>query len=72
MIFTDDDLKRLKEKLEIYGEVPLYTTQGKALLARLEAAEACMEFVGHDNCDYKDVERVLKTWRKSAGKEQGK
>lgn len=69
MSFSDDDLKRLKESLKtdetFYLE--LTTEQTTALLTRLEAAENCLEYVGHDNCDSKDVDRALKAWRKSRG-----
>jgi hypothetical protein len=46
--FTDDDLKRLKDRLEIpagssgFPLTPFIESKGLALLARLEAAEKCI------------------------------
>jgi hypothetical protein len=81
MKFTNEDLKRLKEEngkpaiwfgdaIGKYGNiyrVILETKDVSALVARLEAAEACMSYVGHDNCDSRDVERLLETWKESKG-----
>lgn len=61
MIFSDEDLKRLKENvstMQIKGM--------EALLARLEAAEAYIKSMPENVTD--DNERLHKAWRKSAGK----
>jgi hypothetical protein len=67
MNFTDDDLKRLKERLENQNE-PIFTHFNridiKALLARLEAAERCMS-VGDD---YVQWNAAYEAWCKAAGK----
>lgn len=66
-MFTDDDLKRLKDNAKSLRYLPMQGISGKqflALLARLEAAEKrdCLwEQCDHESCD---------TWRKAAGKEQ--
>jgi len=80
MIFTDDDLKRLKAK-EGYWKTTVKMNEGQseswgfvdgdkidALLARLEAAErACLFF--QNSLRLGDVDDgVLSAWRKAAGK----
>lgn len=71
MTFTDDDLKWLKscaKKREEGDDVCCqFWVDGPALLARLEAAEACAEKLGciiggSTFC------RLVKAWRKAAGK----
>lgn len=57
MTFTDEDLKRLKIKAE-GDQVSLSHFQIEALIARLEAAEACIS-VKADSFDI---------WRNAAGK----
>lgn len=66
-MFTDDDLKRLKvdDDIGLNGfMVDIRSDKFKALLARLEAAEACIPHV------YANRERfrALEKWRKAAGK----
>jgi hypothetical protein len=54
MTFTDDDLKRLKEDMGNDTDacnVP-HGFKLAALLARLEAAEACARYAGDDEPDY--------------------
>lgn len=67
MTFSDDDLKFLKEDLADLSDdsgVPAHVGLFKALLARLEAAEACLQDVWNIAID--DVK--LEAWRKSCGK----
>lgn len=75
--FTDDDLKRLKEFFQYKGVdlAPRLPFDGspfektKALLARLEAAEAV---INECSMDYKgdSIEKLseYQAWRKAAGK----
>lgn len=69
MTFTDDDLKRLKSQLalEISPDEDVLINNGEvdALLARLEAAERC---INPANCYAVDYE----AWRKASGKEPSK
>jgi hypothetical protein len=64
MTFTDDDLKRLEEDIEIGGvswNAPFFGP----LLARLEAAEAALGFHGEGcSCEHARLE----AWREAAGK----
>jgi len=75
--FTDEDLKRLKEQtdeaVENRWNYPRWI-QIQALLARLEAAEACIDDHRGDcladigkkcSCGYQEK---LDAWRKAAGK----
>lgn len=66
-VFTDDDLKRLKEHL-VYRKEIQHTGQFDKhiyrLIARLEAAE---RFIW-DHKDPKRNDALLTEWRKSAGK----
>ncbi len=69
IIFTDDDLKRLKKRLKYVKPSTdnswLSTNYFLALLARLKAAEAIVERWDSDIL----VERKLfGAWRKAAGK----
>jgi hypothetical protein len=74
MTFTDDDLKRLKEKmpnLNLGNPLVLERHQAVSLLARLEAAENAVESA--DGCDKGEVDSAqmrldIKSWRKWAGK----
>lgn len=61
MTFTDDDLKRLKERnpLQMKGAEILY------LLARLEAAEKCLEAANQEGGIDSNL---FKAWHKAAGK----
>ena len=73
MPFTDEDLKLLKAFTQRHAFQPEYTVHTangvmNALLSRLEAAEACIPYAGHDNCDSRDVQRNLEAWRKATGK----
>ena len=56
--FTDEDLKRLKEHLEITGRKG---SDEWLLIRRLEAAEAYLH--------HKDSFEYAEAWRKSCGKE---
>lgn len=86
MTFTDDDLKRLKEwgdRCNCTPETDLTCGQlghlkTKALLARLEAAEAVIEGTWN-GCDHDRIcdcppgwspipQKKLEAWRKAAGK----
>lgn len=66
--FTDDDLKRLKEYLDSPGRKywgpGLSGDTTEALLARLEAAEKCLEPSAGDIVPAQRYE----AWRKAAGK----
>ena len=69
MTFTDDDLKRLKERADFHR----FDTNGlmsreifDALLARLEAAEKVIKKY-HTWEDWDDS--AYKAWRKAAGRE---
>lgn len=65
--FTDDDLKRLKEILDVskgYGykeQDHLGWDELVALLARLEAAERCLVMADQEDTLYED-------WKRAAGK----
>lgn len=77
MSFTDDNLKRLKERRQEIMERPADTDLKAvyamtllmdipALLARLEAAEACAkEYAPDGPIGFK----LLAAWRKAAGKD---
>ena len=69
MPFTDDDLKRLKERMK---EADVPASHVKLLLARLEAAELLNESV-KENCHCftrrPEIINAYEAWRKSAGKE---
>lgn len=77
MTFTDDDLKRLKEDVQVFERLEVSPFSSKeaiaALLARLEAAERIVNrMCVHagpwrgklDDCFKDDV----KAWRKASGK----
>lgn len=73
MPFTDDDMKQLKESLNTYqdDQSQCYRVmEFKALVARLEAAEACISDTEDDKCSIFDCwhERTYKAWRAAAGK----
>lgn len=62
-VFSDDDIKRLKEKTALVSD----TWGIDRLLARLEAAENVLNTLrGHD-AEIVD-EDLMKAWRKAAGK----
>jgi hypothetical protein len=71
MSFSDNDLKRLKERIEHADAPPksngvgLTTVQLEALLARLEAAERYAD--RFEPIDDEDIE-LLQAWRSAAGK----
>lgn len=71
MVFTDDNLKRLKEynllNRALFDEFTM--DQMKALLARLEAAERLIGWKCIDNPVY---EKDLEAWRKSKGEAAGR
>lgn len=84
--FTDDDLERLEERLDdpLESEDAYFLRhRGKALLARLEAAEKLAEEFSnwkdtreHLNCDsscsdkpyFDGIRTAIGAWRKAAGK----
>lgn len=65
MIFSDDDLKRLKE-----GKLPIQAGQKfAALLARLEAAEKALNRAErHHNAFHCVFDEHYKAWRKACGR----
>ncbi len=75
--FTDDDLKRLKERPWCSHEkhaprdcgvlASILESDLPALFARLEAAERCAELLGLV-IDGSQLDRVTRAWRKAAGK----
>lgn len=72
MKFTDDDLKRYISHAKSLGtnnEIHMPMLEFRALLSRLEAAEACIEFVGTccDCLELKSDESGYKAWRESKG-----
>jgi hypothetical protein len=70
MAFTDDDLKRLKEYINApnfaYTEGCPDFLKAHALLARLEAAEKCVEKAVL--CPSLEWDKHHESWRKAAGK----
>lgn len=70
MTFTDDDLKRLKEKAERSNT---YTNmdcdKALALLSRLEAAELCCQFmwISEHPID-ESANEAYSAWRRACGK----
>ena len=64
-VFTDDDLKRLKETKE-YWNSRLCSCEDliTPLLARLEAAEEVCEFWAHEE----QGQGLIEAWREVAGK----
>lgn len=69
-MFTDDDLRRLKEEFEPYvvGDPRILTgPDWLGLIARLEAAELCLANAPLKEGGVLNAEDV-KAWRKSAGK----
>jgi hypothetical protein len=85
--FTDDDLKRVKEEFEPYGEGDPRILTGSdwlGLIARLEAAELCSESLDdllHHGIKYPNgavheadpdlAKERLEVWRKAAGTYNG-
>lgn len=72
-MFSDDDLKWLKEEFEyassnrmVVGSYKIETNKYKALLVRLEAAEHCIPY--HECQDDLSTCPHLEAWRKTAGK----
>lgn len=75
MPFSDDDLKRLKEDLEKHIVIDLIQDFGLSLLARLEAAENCIEQFDYDeDCQCSPTDRFCRhqqayaVWLSKAGK----
>jgi hypothetical protein len=71
-LFTDDDLKRLKErrvelKDDPLGDGYLGAFEIDALLARLEASERCAGYLGSLAVYDTTMEVLLKEWKKSCG-----
>lgn len=62
MIFSDDDLKRLKDKIDQPG-YERHTKQYKTLIARLEAAEKLIS-----KMDGYLPRKECEAWRKVSGK----
>lgn len=67
MIFSDDDLKRLKEDMDRLGDFPVGNYRLRPLLARLDAAERLAERF-QDNTP--EDTALFNAWRKSAGKDE--
>ena len=70
MTFTDDDLKRLKDRIKSYvkwdvRDGPLDAEGYALLVARLEDAEVCVE--DYESLVWHDKTKV-EAWRKAAGK----
>ena len=61
MTFTDDDLKWIKSELAANRRMEWPMPDCEALLARLEAAERCLDNGANDNL-------LIKAWRKAAGR----
>jgi hypothetical protein len=74
MSFSDDDLKRLKDKvpdLNLGNPLVLERHQVIALLARLEAAERALKIANECRMGAAPIEDFIKAyskWRKAAGK----
>jgi len=78
MPFDNDDLKRLKERLAYHDKVHKGWFEGPeeipillALLARLEVAEECAEYLdAMENGDRKGSQAwgIIQAWRKACGK----
>jgi cobyric acid synthase len=72
MTFTDDDLRKLRGVLkqlngfEIHGGFTV--KEFESLLARLEAAEKCLPFLGTYQHDSAEAMDLVEAWRKAAGK----
>jgi hypothetical protein len=70
MTFTDTDLKSLKTELAYC--VDLYDSKLPALVARLEAAEACIPSYFGDVCECVEIcdrhQKSRDEWLKVAGK----
>lgn len=66
MTFTDDELNDLKRRLETVTH-SIGPRTVKALIERLEAAEACIEDAENDHMGAIGG-RCLDAWRKAAGK----
>jgi len=70
--FTDDDLKRLKEEFEHYGDGDPRILTGSdwlGLVARLEAAETSEAYLYmHYGDSYGLSHKLHRAWRKAAGK----
>lgn len=76
MLFTDDNLKKLKE-LRYRGVDYIQSRNLEALIARMEAAEACADHLSSIICSYRNedlggweisvAEKACTTWRKAAG-----
>lgn len=73
-VFTDDDLKLLKDKFPRFS-LQVLGTKGRdsdyhinldALLARLEAAEAILSCIYREGTE--EYNELLELWRKAAGK----
>ncbi len=70
MIFTDDDLKRLKH-YDPSAVIGMTTEKIHALLARLEASERIAVHVELNLFKYGDlVSAYVKAWRKACGKDK--
>lgn len=76
MEFTDEDLKQLKEHMEECRQDGLQNNLDNKtignLIARLEAAEALLDFgctcESAEDTDYAEEKRLYEVWRKAAGK----
>lgn len=67
MIFSDDDLKRLKDKIDQPG-YERHTKQYKTLIARLEAAEYLISVSPKSGRDITSYWDAFDAWRKVSGK----
>jgi len=64
MTFTDEKLKQLKRYLKEHENILVWTSSLLALLARLEAAENCIQKC----CCLDEDDELILSWRKAAGK----
>jgi hypothetical protein len=71
VIFTDDDLKQLKDSMRLSTTV-MDSQDLEALLARLEAAESCIDNPHHFSHHYPENHCkgciAIQAWHRAAGK----
>lgn len=70
MSFTDENLRRLKEKLSRDEDHAIILHETKALIARLEAAEKVCVYALNDE-EYSNggyYKEVIEAWREAKGK----
>jgi hypothetical protein len=71
MTFTDDDLKRLKESTDYDPEIGVTrrALMLRALVARLEAAEKCIPYLGTYDHDSPEAFEAIDAWSEAKGAE---